>query len=195
MKKLLLIICFVFLLVPSVVVAENVTTTTPNTSAKVQAKNRINTDEPVRGDIRQKTETKREEVQVKLSASRRERIRSFSGKMVTRIEALIERLGNLIARMEARIVKINEGESDINTTQAASDIAEAKVLLASASTSLTDMSAAMDSVLESDDPKNAFIEVRTILKDIKADLKEIHRLLVHSIGELKGLRVGDTNEE
>lgn len=192
MKKSLLIVSLIFFLLPSFVVAQDTTVTTSNASVKVRVKNSINTDRPVREDIREKIEAKREERQIKLTAIRKERIRNFFGKTVTRVEALIERLDNLIARLETRIAKINEEVDGVDTIQASDDIAEAKIALVAASSKLSTMSSSLEEVLSSDDPKDAFVETRTLLNEIRTDLKKVHTLLVHSIGELRGLRVGDT---
>lgn len=191
MKKSLLIVSLIFFLVPSFVVAQNTTVTTSNASVKVRVENTVNTNRPVR----EKIEIKREEIQIKLTAIRKERIRNFFGKTVTRVEALIERLDNLIARLETRIAKINEEVDGVDTIQASDDIAEAKIALAAASSKLATMSFSLEEMLASDDPKNAFAGTRTLLNEIKTDMRKVHTLLVHSVGELKGLRVGDTNEE
>jgi hypothetical protein len=48
----------------------------------------------------------------------------------------------------------------------------------------------VESFLDNDDPKTAFAEVREIIQQIKVNLIEVHRTLVHVIGDIKGLRVG-----
>ena len=45
-------------------------------------------------------------------------------------------------------------------------------------------------MLENDDPKEAFLVIKNTIKEIKSDLVEVHQLLVHLIGDIKGLRVG-----
>lgn len=193
MKKTIIVTSLIFFLVPSLVFAQDITTS--NSSVSVKVTNNINTNKPVKEDIRIKIEAKREEIEVKLTAKNKERIRSFSARIVTRIEALIERLNILITRLETRIVKINEGESDIDTKQATADIAEAKLAIASASSNLVDMSTALENLLNSEDPKYALAGARDIVKEIKTDMQKVHTLLVHATGELKGLRVGGANEE
>lgn len=197
MKKSLYLASFIFFISASFASAQNITT--PDTSVRVTVRNQINSDKPVNQEIKQKIEVKREGgitdlkiVRTKISATRRERIRNYFGKAVTRTESLITRLENLISRMEVRIEKINEGVEDLDTTQAETNIADAKIALQSATDKLQEVQDSFEDVLSSDDPKDAFGGIVELFRGIKADLKEVHILLVHSIGELKGLRIGNT---
>ena len=149
----------------------------------------------VRADVRATMEAKREENQNRITAVRRERIRSFFGKMVVRIEATIERLEKLIERLETRIASIKEGEEELDTTKAEDAIKEAKTTIEKAKLELTSLKARLEELLASDEPKLVFGQIQESLKTIKGYLKETHVLLVQTIGEIKGLRVGDTNEE
>ena len=45
-------------------------------------------------------------------------------------------------------------------------------------------------LLENDDPKAAFAEVKEKIQEIKLNLVEIYRILIHVIGDMKGLRIG-----
>ena len=149
----------------------------------------------VRADVRATMEAKREENQNRITAVRRERIRSFFGKMVVRIEATIERLEKLIERLETRIASIKEGEEELDTTKAEDAIKEAKTTIEKAKLELTSLKARLEELLASDEPKLVFGQIQESLKTIKGYLKETHVLLVQTIGEIRGLRVGDTNEE
>lgn len=135
-----------------------------------------------------------EEVQVKISSIRKERIRNYFAHMVTRLEALVERLEKLATRIEQRIAKIKANNEDVDTTSAEKDLSEAKTKIASAKTELSNLKTEMENTLEATDYKEAFKKVRESLSKIKKDLREAHRLMVHSIGEIKGLRVGDSND-
>ena len=149
----------------------------------------------VRAGVRATMEAKREENQNRITAVRRERIRSFFGKMVVRIEATIERLEKLIERLETRIASIKEGEEELDTTKAEDAIKEAKTTIEKAKLELTSLKARLEELLASDEPKLVFGQIQESLKTIKGYLKETHVLLVQTIGEIRGLRVGDTNEE
>jgi hypothetical protein len=135
-------------------------------------------------------ELRRAEVTTKISALRRERIRTFWGRMVTRIEAMITRLGRLIDRMERRIAVIEASDEELDITQAKADVTEAKNLLATAEASLQAAQDDIQTVIDNPDPKAAFGDVIDTIQGIKEDLIAVHKLLVQAIGEIKGLRVG-----
>jgi hypothetical protein len=149
----------------------------------------------VRADVRATMEAKREENRNKITAIRRERIRSFFGKMVVRVEATIERLEKLIERLETRIASIKKTDEKLDTSKAESTIKEARITIEKAKLELTALKARLEELLASDDPKLVFGQIQDSLKTIKDYLKETHVLLVQTIGEIRGLRVGDTNEE
>lgn len=149
----------------------------------------------VRQEVRQKVEQRKEEVRLKVDATKRNNIRSTFARMVTKIEALTERLNLLADRIQARIDKIESEDSSIDTSQASTNLANAKVKIASAKTDLEKLKTSMEITLTADNPKESFITVRTTLDSINKNLKEAHRLMVSSIGDLKGLRVGQINNE
>ncbi len=138
---------------------------------------------------------RKEKVATKISAVRKERIRKYSVHMITRIEALVERLNTLADRLETRIAKIKTDDSNLNTTQAEADLAEAKLKLSEAKTKLEIIKSDLETTLVADDPKVIYEKVKTSLSELKTILKEAHQLMVHSIGELKGLRIGVTKED
>lgn len=131
-------------------------------------------------------EVKKTEISLRLSAIRRERIRSYFGKMIVRIEATIERLEKLITRIESRIGDNSKVQETVN---------KAKTELAKAKLELATLKLQLENLLESDDPKLVFGQIQDSLKIIKGYLRKTHVLLVQTIGELKGLRVGNNNNE
>ena len=139
-----------------------------------------------------KVEFKKGEVNQKITAIRRERIQNFSNKMIVRLEATIERIQKLIDRIGSRITKIDASDTEgkINTAKAKTDIGKAKLMLTGVKTKLSSLS--IDDILVSNTPQEDFKLVRDSIKSIKNNLKEIHKLLVQTVGDLKGLRVGDT---
>jgi len=126
----------------------------------------------------------------RLSDLRKSIIQKFFDQMVKRIEAAIERLNKLISRIESRIVKL-KGEGK-DTASIESQVNDAKIKLASAKTKLQDAKTALDGVLSSNNPKDAFKQVRVKIQDVAKDLREVHKILVHLVGDIKGLRVGQT---
>lgn len=165
------------LIIVSPVKAQDVVT--GDSSVKIKIKNEINTNREVRQEIKT-------EIRNKISAVKRERIRSHFGKMIVRIEATIERIEKLIERIESRI-------GDNSKVQETVD--KAKEELTKAKLELTALKLQLENLLDSDDPKLVFNQIQDSLKVIKDYLRKTHVLLVRSIGELKGLRVGDNNNE
>jgi len=148
-----------------------------------------------REEARIKVENKKEEIQHKITAIKRERIRSYYGKMVVRLEATIERIQKLITRLETRISKIEESDNSnkIDIPKARADVALAKTKLADVEAELSYLN--IEDIISSDNPKEEFKNVINSVKLIKDGLKEVHKLLVQTIGDIKGLRIGNTNEE
>ena len=126
----------------------------------------------------------------RVSTVRKERIRLHWGTMVTRIEAAMVRLDRLITRMETRIGIIKASDTGIDTSVPEKDIADAKVLLSKAKAALDTAKGQLEGVLASETPKEAFSTVIDSVQGIKKSLTEVHKLLVHAIGAIKGLRVG-----
>lgn len=179
-KLLLMFILLFFVLVPFV------SAQTPISTSKGTQK---------REETRIKIENKREEVNLKISAIRRERISSYFNRMKIRLEATIERIQKLINRLNIRIEKINalDNKNKIDTTKPKEELDLASLKLSDIKTRLASLT--IDDVLLSDKPREDFKVVIDSIKLIKDDLKEVHKILVQTIGDLKGLRVGDTNNE
>jgi len=185
----LLILVLILLVLPQTVNAESIVS--ENSSVSVSVQNRVNTGGEVRQEIRQQVQAKGEEVKVKLSATTRERVRFYFYKAVTRTEALIERLNLLISKIETRIEKIKESSEDFDTAKVEEDVKDAKGLISSSTKDLENSKTLLENSLSSESPKDSFKEVVEVFKNIKTDLMEVHKLLVHAIGELKGLRIGN----
>lgn len=206
MKHILFLAIFIFslLLLPTIVLAQ---TTTPNLPSFLPRnivppkdfEQKLATREARREEIRQRIEERieirtqeREERratrEARLAETRRARISAFFDHLTKRLEALLERLGILIDRIESRLDKIAEAGEDIDTASVEADIEEAKDLLAETEDLLSALD--VEIFLENEDPKAAFAEVRERIQEIKLNLIEVHRILVHVIGDIKGLRVG-----
>lgn len=138
---------------------------------------------------------KKEEIKLKITAVKRERIMSHFGKMKVRLEALVERIEILINRLDSRILKIDtlESENKLDIEKAKEDVDLAKLKLAKVKLLIANLT--IEDTLTSEAPKETFAGISDDIKLIKTELKEIHVLLVQTIGDLRGLRVGDTNNE
>lgn len=141
-----------------------------------------------RVEVQQRVQERRATLQAQLTERRRELIRAFFNRMVRRIEAAIARLETLIERIESRIAKLEAAGEDM--TDVKEQVEDAKDKLAAAEDDLQDAKDGLEDVLTSDDPKEAFAEVRDLIRGVVRQLIEVHRILVQVIGDIKGLRVG-----
>lgn len=140
-------------------------------------------------EIKLRIEQKRATRQAQLTERKRERVRTYFGRLAGRFDAAITRLEILIERIESRVAKLSES-GEIDTSDVEEQLADAKELLNEAS---ADLQAAVDSlneVLDANDPKAAFEVVRETITNIKSKLKDVHSILVHTIGDIKGLHEG-----
>lgn len=128
-----------------------------------------------------------------LSELRKNRIRSYWQKLMQRLSVHIERQEKLISRLEDRIAQIQEESEDIDTSEVVTTLADAKAVLATAKVDLQATNDTLEDILTSSSPREAFMEVRENIRDIRDKIKEVHVMLVQVIGDLKGLRVGQQN--
>ncbi len=159
---------------------------------KVQ-QNRENVQQRMEQTIQRRIE-KKATIESRLNERKTQLIRSFWGRLIARLEALVGRLEKLIARIQSRIEKIKQTNPDIDTAKIENELNEAVTILSNAKEKIDNADAKIEEVLSSNNPRLAFQEVRGIIQDIKMDLVETHRKLVHIIGEIKGLRVGQGEE-
>jgi len=146
--------------------------------------------EEVRKEIMERVREKKATRSAALAEFRKERIRHFFNLISLRIEATISRLERIIARIESRIAKIEAENTGINTTSIKNDVQKAKDLVAEANVSLEALKSNLEVALASEQPKDSFDVIKEGLKDIRDKLKEAHRILVHVIGDIRGLKVG-----
>ena len=146
--------------------------------------------ETKREEIRNKIQIRKATVSAKLQEKRKVRIRQYFNNMVSRLDAVINRLEKLISRIEGRLEKIEGQDEEIDTSLVHGDLEEAKALLDQAKADLEAAKAELETFLDADDPKSAFQAIRSTIKDVTKNLKEVHNILVHVIGDIKGLRIG-----
>jgi len=147
-------------------------------------------------EIQQQTKERIQEqvatIEARLNVRKKEIIRNHFLKMTKRLEAAVNRLNRLITRIESRIAKIELNNKNIDTKAIKKDVQKAKDKLLLTTNKLNEAKIKIDGLLESNTPKEAFTEVRDIIKEIKQYLTDIHGILVKVIGDIKGLRVGNT---
>jgi methyl-accepting chemotaxis protein len=146
--------------------------------------------EQLREEIRQRVQERRATIEGRLAERKIEIIKTFFARLVKRLEAAIARLEKLISRIEARLDKIEASRENINTANIRKEVEKAKTKLADARATLEEAKDKIQSMIESETPKEVFTEIRTLIQNVKRQLIEVHRILVKVIGDIKGLRVG-----
>ena len=132
-------------------------------------------------------------IEARLNLRKKEIIKNYFRTMTKRLEAAINRLNKLITRIESRITKIEANDKTINTKVIKKDLTEAKGQLATASAKLNEMTTKMETVVESNTPKEDFTKVKSTADEISQILVKVHQTLVKVIGDIKGLRVGNSS--
>lgn len=163
------------------------------------AQSAVPTEVPTRARERMEENTQnREERRVQLTADRQARIREFFGKINTKLQAAIDRLKNLAERIGSRLAKYKEQNPEVDITEIESELADANALIAETETSFEELKAKLpdwiDQMFESETPRDVFEEIKTAYKEIRSNLTEAHTMLAHIIGDIKGLRVGETEK-
>lgn len=143
-----------------------------------------------RETIREQVQERRTTAAAHLSERRKERIRQFFNRLVKRMRAALRRLEKLVMRMESRLDKIESQDESLDVVPIRETLDDAKDRLERVSEALVQAENSLEDILLAEDPKEAFADVKSLIKEIKNQLVEVHRLLVHMIGEIRGLRVG-----
>lgn len=199
MKKFLIILLpFFFLVVNPVCAQNNQSVSSTVTPVQVREQNleelRVRLQEKIE-EQQQIREENRVTIRARLSEMRQERIRFFFGRLTIRFEAAINRLERLIARIETRLDRIEASDEEVDSTAIREEVEEAKRKLEEARVALAEAKESLEGILSAEDPKTAFEDVRDLIGGIKEELKEVHQILVQVIGDIKGLRVGQEDEE
>ncbi|OGM08306.1 hypothetical protein A2159_02000 [Candidatus Woesebacteria bacterium RBG_13_34_9] len=194
MKKLLTA-CFVsilfiqfFLILPAYA---SVPTTNPNYTNKQEKQSLLQQN---RVELQQRLEEKKASKEAQLTEKNRVRLRFYWGRLKIRLEAYIGRLEILIQRIENRIAYIKENNENINTDKIEATLQDAKDKLAEASSLLDTEDTNFENLLTLNSPKDVLKQIKDDIKEIKSILVEVHGLLVKVIGDIKGLRVGQSGK-
>ena len=146
-----------------------------------------------REEVKSKIKERRASISARLTERRRNRIKRFFSRLIKRLNIVTNRLNRLVARIESRLEKIKANNENIDAEKIEKQLTEIKSKLSVVSTNIQDAQNSLNTILESNEPKQAFKDVRDLVKEIKNEFIDIHRLLVHLIGDIKGLRVGESN--
>ncbi|KKR10158.1 MAG: hypothetical protein UT39_C0022G0012 [Candidatus Woesebacteria bacterium GW2011_GWA1_39_21] len=181
---------FVLLTLPSTVYAEG---NTVKTSVTTKIQERIEAREEqlqqIRDRLEARVQTRTATREARLNQLKQNLIKKYYSNMSQRLWATISRLETLIQRIDARVM-ILEDSSDLDLTSQKSDVVKAESLLSDTKALLTSSDGMIESVVTSNNPKDAYSILRSNISDIKNNLKQIHLLLVKVLGDLAGLRVG-----
>jgi len=146
--------------------------------------------EKKREELKDRLEVKKATREAQLTQLKLKIINNYWDMMEKRLSAAITRLEKLLTRLESRVAKMKSEDpafdsknTELTLTQAKQKLADTKVKLETADTLFAE-------TLKSENPKEAFPVVRKTVEEIKKDLIDTHVMLVHLIGDLKGLRVG-----
>lgn len=138
-----------------------------------------------------KIATKSGAIRQKIDEKRKALVLRYFNQMIKRFEAAIGRLKKISGRIERRIGKIKDNGGDTAAVEAQLSTAKAKLNEVEAALSLLKTSSS--EILEADDPKTAFQTVRLKISGLRDSLQAVHKELVMVIAEIRGLRVGMTD--
>lgn len=147
---------------------------------------------------KEQVEEERAERRQQLDEKRKARIAAYAERIVRRMNAAIERLEKIADRIDSRIVKLEETIEGLSLLESKELLLASREALVGAASDMGAIFETMRSALDSDTPKEAFTEVRTLFSEAKQSLKDAHRALVEAIKSLKAardLRVSDEVEE
>ena len=187
-KVLVLAAILTFINITSVAAVSNSTNTSPKRS---MIEEKILARENKLLQIREMKQQRQASIAAKLTDLRKNLIRKYYSNMSQRLLAMIDRLEKLTLRIDSRITKIEAGGTTVDQSTK-DEIAKAKQLLLDSRILLISSDSMLEETLSSNLPKEAFKIMKDNIKDIKTNLIEVHRILVHIIGNIKGLRVGNT---
>jgi len=140
--------------------------------------------------IKQKIETRKEnleqhqeQVKVQLSERTRNRVQTATQNMMRRLERRIERLGDHALRLQELTDRFETRGADVADTRV--KISEAEAYLDMASTDLDNIEANLDQVLQSQDPRSDFEDLRIASQTARDDLHASRKALVEAVSLLK----------
>ncbi len=185
-------------------VRDNLTTsneadsTTRPVSTTDQVQSRINALEERRNQMRTDIanrqadiEARSEERRAVLQERAQERLLNLAANMSNRMEAAIRRLTNVSNRMESRISKLED--AGVNTTEARGHLTEARNHLTSASSALTNIDTDVVQFITSNDPRSAWVRVKSIYDTARTDIRSAHESLRRALASL-GQAIADQQQ-
>lgn len=118
-----------------------------------------------------------------LPQDKKDTIKVYFNSMQAKLSDLIEKLGNLAARMESKVAELQQ--KNVNTSAIEKALNAAKDKIAKAKADLADAGAKVNDLLVSDDRKKAFDSLKVVVLDVQNNLKVAHELLTEGANQLK----------
>ncbi len=134
----------------------------------------------------------RDERQTVLTKMRQQRVLNLSANISNRMEAAIDRLFNIIERLEERISKLNT--AGVNTDAASAKLREAAQLLASARATLGNIDTLVIEATTAPEPKTAWQAVRAVYQQAGTEIRASHLALRETISLLKQAIANGSNQ-
>lgn len=127
------------------------------------------------------------DMQQKLEERVKARLQTLFDRMMSRMKAAVERMDSILVRMESRVEKL---KADGKNTEDIEDmISSANIALDEVTVDIEATHKEFETVLESAEPRVAFEEMKSIVKENHDQLKTIHQSLVkiiQAIAKLQG---------
>lgn len=134
---------------------------------------------------REEAQQKREEVKQRIAEHRAEQLKKLVARLIERLNALVDRLEALANKVQEHIDKFAEQGADTAAAQTQLDGARAK--LAEARGQIAALDGISTDLVNSPNPRDFFAAVKDQILLIKETLREAHKSLASSLGELRGL--------
>ncbi|MBI2029979.1 hypothetical protein HYT02_06175 [Candidatus Gottesmanbacteria bacterium] len=112
-------------------------------------------------------------------------IRQMFNAMINRLNAAVTRLETLGSRIQSRLTKLEASGVEVSALQ--DDLNQAQETLAGSKEDIASLTVQLEDILAGDNPKIAFVEIRTSIASIKTDLKTVLSTYTDIIRQMKGL--------
>jgi gas vesicle protein len=132
---------------------------------------------------KEQIQEKRVEIKTKLTEKVKNRISKLGDHAKTRLQRRIDRLNRITDHLEDRMAKLAEKGFDISGATA--KISEARIVLDNAEIDLKAVDDKLDELLESEEPKKTFAELKEVIKIVREDLKTARTTLSEAVQSLK----------
>lgn len=125
----------------------------------------------------------RAERRTALSVMVQTRIENFANGLFARLEAGADRLRNIASRIDSRIEKIEDAGVDMSTQVEL--LADAELQIDDAETQILEAEVALEAMLASDTPKEAFEDLKAELEEARNALREAKQALIDVVQSIR----------